>query len=283
MGTTKERFLSSVIFALGIAGLFSAASAFGAAVVQDLKGDVRIGATPARSKPVALKQRVLSGNLVTTARGSQVVLRFDDGEIVALHENTRFRIVDFHYQSQDPTADRAVFALLRGAMRAVTGALGERSRNAFSLQTPMATIAIRGTDFMVAAGTPTYFSVLKGAIAATNAAGTAAFSAGAFGSIATSATLAASIPAGTLPGAVSSAFNSLAALSVAPARQPAADKTDRPVAAPPGAEAFGQDTADRVRELQNDLGREFGNEVSNAARETAQDRIPNIPSKSGRP
>jgi len=273
----KERYLSSAILALGIAGLFSAASALGAAVVQELKGDVRAGATPAQSRPVAANQRVLTGTVVTTAPGSRVVLRFDDGQRVALHENTQFRIVDFRFRPQEPKADRAAFVLLRGALRAVTGALGERSPGAFSLVVPTATIGIRGTDFMVAIAAPAaYLSVLKGTVAATNVAGTAAFGAGAFGSIATSATLAVSVTASALPAAVSSAFRDLGALPITPAAGPAAGEKLPETAALPAqdASAFGRETAERARELKGNLGREFGQGVSEEARQRAQDRKP---------
>ncbi len=278
MSTTGGRSFSSVILALGIAG--AAASVFGAAVVQELKGDVRAGATPAQSKPVVPNQRVLSGTLVTTAPASRVVLRFDDGQIVALHENTQFRIEDFRFRPQEPKADRAAFVLLRGALRAVTGALGERSPEAFSLVAPQSTIGIRGTDFMVAIATPAaYLSVLRGTVAATNAAGTVAFGAGALGSIATSTTLAVSIPASALPAAVSSAFGSLSALPIAGS---AVGEKLPETAAPRAsdASAFGRDIADRARELKGDLGRDFGQGVSDTARERAQDRIPSgVPRK----
>ena len=104
MNTTTRRSFLSTILAVGIAGLFSAAGAFGAAVVQESTGDVRTGATPAQSKPVIPNQRVLTGNTVTTAVGSQATLRFDDGQVVALHENTQFRIDDFLYRPQEPAA-----------------------------------------------------------------------------------------------------------------------------------------------------------------------------------
>jgi hypothetical protein len=45
--------------------------------------------------------------------------------------------------------------------------------------------------------------------------------------------------------------------------------------------AFGLDTANKAREMQGDLGREFGNEVSEAARERSQ--VPNLPPQSKRP
>jgi hypothetical protein len=49
------------------------------------------------------------------------------------------------------------------------------------------------------------------------------------------------------------------------------------------ASALGLGTANSAREMQGDLGREFGQGVSEAARQRAQDRNPNPPSKSGRP
>jgi hypothetical protein len=290
MSTTKGWLLSSAILAWVIAALLSAASAFGAAVVQDSKGDVRAGTTPAQSKPVGPNQRVLSGTSVITAPGSRVTLRFDDGQVVALHENTEFRIVEFYYRPQEPTADRAIFSLLRGALRVVTGALGKRNRDAFALHVAQATIGIRGTDFMVAIVNPAYLSVLKGTVAATNVAGTVAFEAETFGSIATSSTLAVSIPASVLPSAAASAFRSLGALpitpvdlsaDVVPANASAGEIKLPGTAAPQAHDAasFGLETANRARELKGDLGREFGKEVSVAARERARDRVPPNPKR----
>ena len=278
MTTTKGRPFASAILAFGIASLFLAASAFGAAVVQESKGDVRAGATPALSKPVSPNQRVPSGTSLITSPGSRVTLRFDDGQVVALHENTEFRIAEFYYQPHEPTADRAVFVLLRGALRVVTGALGKRNRDAFALHVPQATIGIRGTDFIVAIVNPAYLSVLKGSVAATNVAGTVAFEAETFGSIEASSTLAVPIAASVLPGQAAAAFRSLGALPITPVDSSArAGEIKLPETAVPQAQdaaSFGLDIANRARELKGDLGREFGQEVSESARERARDRVP---------
>ena len=287
MEANRRACFASVILALGIAGLLllSAASAFAAAVVEDWQGDVRIGATLTQSRPVLPRQSVPSGSLVTTAAGSRVVLRFDDGQVAALHENTQFRIGDFRYRLQEPAADSAAFVLLRGALRIVTGAMGHRNPKAFSLRTSQAMIGVRGTDFMVAIENSAYLSVLQGTIVATNAAGTATFAAGAFGAVASHATLAASIHANALPDAALSAFGNLGALRFAPAASSAAGaagKIKLPEGALPQAQepaAFGRDTADRARELKEELDREFGKETSGAARERARDLSPN--SRSG--
>ncbi|HEV8262871.1 MAG TPA: FecR family protein [Burkholderiales bacterium] len=215
-----------------------------------------------------------------TSPGSRVTLGFDDGQVVALHENTEFRIAEFYYRPQEPTADRAVFALLRGALRVVTGALGKRNRDAFALHVPQATIGIRGTDFMVAIVNPTYLSVLRGSVAATNVAGTVAFEGETFGSIETSSTLAVSIAPSALPGAAAAAFRSLGALPITPVDSSAGAgeinlaETAVPRAQDQDAASFGLDIANRARELNGDLGREFGQEVSESAGERARDRVP---------
>ena len=54
-------------------------------------------------------------------------------------------------------------------------------------------------------------------------------------------------------------------------------------ASPRGQESstFGLGVANMAREAKSDLGREFGQAVSEAAR--AQDRVPNVPTKPGQP
>jgi hypothetical protein len=188
-------------FTAAVAGVVHAA-----ANVESVRGDVRAG-----SAPLALKDRVTSGATITTGTGAQAVLRFDDGQQVVLNENTVFRIVDFRYREEEPRNDRAIFDLVRGALRVVTGLVGARNQNNFQLRVPQATIGIRGTDFMVALVNPAYTSVLHGAISVSNSGGTTVFGAGSFGSVASANGLAVSIPSSALPAAASSAFSSMGA------------------------------------------------------------------------
>src|SRR5467141_2755917 len=214
MKKTFRRALGHAVLALGFLALFSGAGAFAAAVVQSVQGDVRAGPIGKPVAGVTLDQRLPSGTTVVTGPDAQVILRFDDGQRVVLNHSTHFRIVDFRYLEEDPTMDRSVFALLKGALRIVSGAIATRNRQAVALRTPQATIGIRGTDFMVALVNPAYISVLGGAVTATNAAGTVAFGAGSVGSVATSAALATAIPASALPAAASAAFSNLSAAAV---------------------------------------------------------------------
>lgn len=198
--------IRNAITALVAAVLFMAGNVFAAANVQSVRGDVRAG-----NVQLAVKDRVTSGATVTTGAGAQVVLRFDDGQQVVLNENTVFRIVDFRYREAEAGGDRAVFDLLRGALRMVSGLVGARNRDNFQLRIPQATIGIRGTDFMVALVNPAFTSVHTGAISVSNAGGTTVFGAGSYGSVTSSSALAASIPSSALPAGASSAFSSMGA------------------------------------------------------------------------
>ncbi|MFH1604205.1 MAG: FecR family protein [Pseudomonadota bacterium] len=194
--------------------LLSATVAHANGFFESVIGDVRAVEGSARPARVARNQRVIPGTTITTAAGARAVIRFDDGHAVVLNENTEFRVNQYNFDSDKPDRDNIALQLLKGAMRSVSGIVGARSRNAFVLLAPQATIGIRGTDFMIALVNPAYLSVLQGSIAATNAAGTATFAAGTTATVASSAALAVSIPASALPASVTSSFGSMGSVAV---------------------------------------------------------------------
>lgn len=201
----------------GLAGLALSAHALADATVVALKGDARVGTTALNKG-----QRVYSGSTLNTSQSAQVTLKFDDDQQIVLNENTTFRIADFRYRAQEPRGDRAVFDLLRGALRFVSGIVASRSPNTVALRAPQMTIGVRGTDFMVAIVNPAYVNVVSGSIGATNSAGTVVFGPGTVGQIASSSSLAVPIPASALPPAASGAFANLTAAQVGAAVSPAA-------------------------------------------------------------
>lgn len=185
-------------------------AAFANAVVESIRGDAR-----ADNAPLSQDQRIFSGSEINTGAGARLVLAFDDGGKMILEENTRFRLVSFRYQEKAPAQDHAVFDLLRGALRVITGALASRNRELYALRTPQVTIGVRGTDFMVAAIDGSYVNVVSGQVALSNTAGTAVFGPGSIVSAATNAALAAPISASALPAAAGSAFQSMGSITIA--------------------------------------------------------------------
>jgi hypothetical protein len=209
--------IRSILGVFAIGALLASAQAVAEGALASMSGDVRVGNNPALPQ-----QRIVSGSTITTGVGAQAIVKFDDDQQVVLNENTTFRVTDFRYRAAEPRADRAVFDLLRGALRFISGVVGARNPNVVRLRVPQATIGIRGTDFMVALVNPAYVNVVSGAISATNGGGAVVFGAGSIGQVASASALAVPIPASALPAAASSAFAKLAAAQVAAAVTPAA-------------------------------------------------------------
>jgi len=140
---------------------------------------------------------VYPGEVITTAGSSYVNIEFTDGGRVLLRPESRFAIERYQYaatqtagQTQAAPQESAFFRLLKGGFRAVSGLIGHTRREDYGVQTPVATIGIRGTDYEVrycngdcgdVSPVPQnglYTGVQSGAIALTNSGGTATTSAG---------------------------------------------------------------------------------------------------------
>ncbi|HPU52289.1 MAG TPA: FecR domain-containing protein, partial [Burkholderiaceae bacterium] len=103
---------------------------------------VRDGGGTSSRVAVSQGHEVRAGDLVITGVQGHAQLRFSDGAVVSLQPRTEFRIDEYQF---DIARQRAFYSLLRGAIRTATGAIGKRNRDDYRLQTPTATVGIRGT------------------------------------------------------------------------------------------------------------------------------------------
>lgn len=206
---------SVVLTALGLfVGFMSSVSSFAAALVENMQGNARAGATAAAARAIRNGQRVETGAVITTGAKSFVTLRFDDGQAVVLNENAEFRITNYSFVKDDPQKHAFLFDLFKGSMRAVTGIVSTRNAQAYVLRTPQATIDIRGTDVMVALASPPFLSVLRGAIGVSNSAGTVTFAAGTTATVASVTALPTTVAAIALPAAVAASFSQLGSFAI---------------------------------------------------------------------
>ncbi|MBW3568096.1 MAG: FecR family protein [Proteobacteria bacterium] len=152
---------------------------------------------------------VYPGEMINTGPNSYLNIKFTDGGRVLLRPNSRFQIEEYAFteaagpgQSRSagasPNVDaepegNALFRLLKGGFRAVTGLIGEKNRDNYKVRTPVATIGIRGTDFEArfcqgdcldidpAPRDGLYTGVFNGGIQLSNSAGTFDRDAGQYG------------------------------------------------------------------------------------------------------
>ncbi|PHV09865.1 FecR family protein [Chitinimonas sp. BJB300] len=148
-----------------------AAAALAAANVTAARGQITVTGRDGSSKPLDSGARVEAGSKIVTGSNGFAILRFDDGQVIALEKNTDFTIDQFRFNRAQPEEGNAFFSMLRGSLRAVTGLIGQQNKAAFRLNTPTATIGIRGSDWMAALqGNNLYTGVNSGGIVVNNSA-----------------------------------------------------------------------------------------------------------------
>lgn len=119
---------------------------------------------PQGEQPATRGQLIRAGDQVKTDAGGHVHVRFVDGGIVSVRPLSRLHIEN--YRNSTPQQLAAIkFRLDIGVIRSVTGEWGEAHRDRFRLNTPVAAIGIKGTDFVAKAdSSSTQVSVKAGAI-----------------------------------------------------------------------------------------------------------------------
>ena len=87
---------------------------------------------------------------ILTKDNTKLQVIFKDETIISIGKNSDFSINEYLFE--DKQTPIAKFSMLKGAMRTITGAIGDIAPEKFSVATKTATIGIRGTNFSVVAG-----------------------------------------------------------------------------------------------------------------------------------
>lgn len=167
-----------------------------AGVVVKLSGPMSARGGDGTLKTLALNSEVSSGDTLATEAQTYALVRFIDRSELTLRPNTTLVVDRFAYDEARAEGDSAAFTLVKGGLRSITGLLGKRSKEKFSVKTPSATIGIRGTTFLLeyitvageAAASPGLASglhvhVSEGGISLVNGAGQFQYDPGQFGYI----------------------------------------------------------------------------------------------------
>jgi len=84
------------------------------------------------------------GDRIVTGPDGEVHLNMEDGGYIGVRPNTKMQIVNF--RAQGGSDDSAVLSLLEGSFRSITGWIAKLGARNYSVQTPTATIGVRGTE-----------------------------------------------------------------------------------------------------------------------------------------
>lgn len=118
--------------------------------VSLLIGDTRAsGPNRKASQPLKAGSPIYLGDIITTRASGHAHLHFIDGALMSLRPHSRLTIQEYNYDAQTSANSRVTFELEEGTARSISGKAAKEARENFRLNTPLAAIGVRGTDFIV--------------------------------------------------------------------------------------------------------------------------------------
>jgi hypothetical protein len=144
---TKFLFFAVIMFSLLASRALAAEGGKPVGYVQEAKGQA-LAVRSGQSRELAAKGPVFVGDTVATKAESSLQIMFSDGTILAMGPESLFSVDEFVNEwGQDKTfSNKAKFTYGPGVFRAVTGVISDRNPRAFSVDTPLGAIGIRGTE-----------------------------------------------------------------------------------------------------------------------------------------
>ncbi|NKB34724.1 MAG: hypothetical protein GKR91_16645 [Pseudomonadales bacterium] len=95
--------------------------------------------------------KITVSDKIETDTNGHVHIRFIDDALVSVRPNSQFEIVRYDFNASNPEDSTIKFNLIEGVSRSISGEGARSSRGRFRLNTPIAAIGVRGTDFVVRA------------------------------------------------------------------------------------------------------------------------------------
>lgn len=142
-----------------------------------MSGPVLVRTADGKSQPAMVGGKVSVGETLVTGAGGYARMEMTDGGEMVLRPDSQLKVESYKFAEAKPAEDSFLFSMLKGGMRTVTGLIGKRgNRDAYQLNTPTATIGIRGTQFDMRVcqgdcgvlGDGTYLAVRYGAVHTAN-------------------------------------------------------------------------------------------------------------------
>jgi FecR protein len=129
-----------------IASLVSAQVCLAAAGKVDFAiGNVTAKAADGKERRLAKGGDINPGDTILTGPDGRAQVRMADDSYLSFTPNTEMVVRQFTYDGKTDGQEKAVYNLLKGALRTVSGLVGRVNKQNFSIVTPTATVGIRGT------------------------------------------------------------------------------------------------------------------------------------------
>ncbi len=134
-------FIGTLLFAFAQVAEAAVAGRF-----QFVSGDVKVVAANGKERSASKGSEVNEGESVVTTSSSSAQIKMEDDGLIVVRPDTKLRITTFLYSGKTDGSERSFISLFKGSFLAITGAIGRLNKENYKIETPTATIGIRGTD-----------------------------------------------------------------------------------------------------------------------------------------
>jgi len=115
-------------------------------IVNSLSGPAFVRLASGAEVPVKPGDVIGSGSIVRTGLAGEIILLFADGLHVSLTENSQLNVEEYRFNPGNSSMNRAIFTLISGSMRLVTGAMHVANPQAMSVRGDNALITVVSRD-----------------------------------------------------------------------------------------------------------------------------------------
>lgn len=138
----KSGFYALIVGALWLTAAHAAAETAGTIVA--FKGQVSASDASGLARALKKGDEVNVGDTIQTGSGSYVVVEFVDGAKATIRPDSAMKVDRYAYGTGN---DGAVINLVKGGLRAITGSIAKERPESYKVQTNVATLGVRGTEF----------------------------------------------------------------------------------------------------------------------------------------
>ena len=128
------------------------------------------------ARPLKRRSKVFSGDIIKTGPKGSVQLRFVDKALMTIKASSEMDISSYLFNQSGDTSNKeqALMKLVKGGFRTISGQIGKGDKSAYKVDTPAASIGIRGTNYEVQqeASGAYVMAVYSGGISVENDSGT---------------------------------------------------------------------------------------------------------------
>ncbi|MCD8523390.1 MAG: FecR family protein [Saccharospirillaceae bacterium] len=112
-----------------------------------VKGDVSAETADGSRRTLKRRDEIYINDTISTGSDSRVQIRFIDNALLALQADSKLSIHAYQQADADGKGEQALMELVEGGFRTLTGTIGKGNKEAYRVDTPVASIGIRGTMY----------------------------------------------------------------------------------------------------------------------------------------